>query len=66
MRKVSVRQSKQEPGSGDQDRLVALVATGLQRLLQKQDLERGVDFRADESVTTTCPGDGAREDERAS
>jgi len=55
VRKVILQQSKQEPRSGDQDRLVALLATGLERLLQKRALENDVDFVADVSVTTDCP-----------
>jgi hypothetical protein len=63
VRKVSVRQTKQEAEKGDRDRLVSLLATGLQRLLEKEGTAPGdaVDFVANVSVTTDCPATAGRE-----
>ena len=58
MREVIVRQSKPEDPTAASDRLVGLLAAGLQRLLEKERAARDVDFSADESVTTTCPDAG--------
>ena len=62
MRKVIVRQARQ-PEVTDQERLVSLLATGLQRLLEKDGVRapRAVDFGAGQSVTTTCPNGGGEE-----
>ena len=65
LREVVVRLQKFEERSPVQERLITLLATGLERLFEK---ERGVagalDFGADESVTTTCPDDGVGEDRK--
>ncbi|HLF76436.1 MAG TPA: hypothetical protein VJB57_03010 [Dehalococcoidia bacterium] len=58
MREVVVRQGKSDTGAATSERLVSLLAAGLERLVQKQRVFRDVDFRADESVTTTCPNAG--------
>lgn len=62
MRKVVLRQGKS--GSSDNERLVSLLATGLERFFEKQGqiAPTAVDFGGDESVTTTCPAEGTGED----
>ena len=63
MRKVQVRRTKEQTEGKDSERLVSLLAAGLDRLLTKH-AQTGevVDFSADESVTTTCPeGAGGEE-----
>ena len=60
MREVVVHWQKPEERDPSQERLVALLAGGLQRLFEQRAVV--VDFGADESVTTTCPDDGAGED----
>jgi len=59
-----VRQSKSDTGTTTNERLVSLLAAGLERLVEKQQVSRDVDFGADESVTTACPDDGAGEDRK--
>ena len=58
MRKVIVHRSKCEEDTVASERLAELLSTGLQRYFERQ---RGVavDLTADESVTTTCPDEGA-------
>ena len=57
MRKVVVHQAKPDHESATDERLVSLLVTGLQRLLDKEGVSSpaNVDFRAEPSVTTTCP-----------
>jgi hypothetical protein len=62
LREVFIRASSTRDDMQIRDRLVALIATGLQRLLEKERGSSAVDYRADESVTTTCPHTGAGED----
>lgn len=59
LREVIVRWQKTEGHSSTQERFAALLATGLQRLFEQR--AGAVDFGADESVTTTCPDEGAGE-----
>ena len=63
MREVVVHQGKSDTGTAASERLVSLLATGLERLFEKERRKAGaLDFDADESVTTTCPDDGTGED----
>jgi hypothetical protein len=55
MREIVVKPTNKNE---ERQRLVALLATGLERLLTSQ---RVVDFTAGESVTTTCPEAGRKE-----
>ncbi len=61
MREVVVHQSKSDTGTTASERLVSLLAAGLERLLEKQQVARDVDFGAHESVTTSCPKRGREE-----
>ena len=58
MRRVEVRSVKGETTEEAAERLVALLATGLERLLLRPESAPGVDFVANVSVTTDCPGSG--------
>ena len=63
MRKVTVRSSTDSPSTEDADRLLQLLAAGLERLFaQKASGSRVVDFVADVSVTTDCPKAGGSEE----
>jgi len=56
MRKVVVRQSDQTSEPEVEDRLISLLATGLERLFKrKADAANDVDFGGRQSVTTDCP-----------
>ena len=63
MRKVVVRQAKPNVNCAAEQRLVSLLATGLERLLQKERASSAedVDFSGEQSVTTTCPNGGGEE-----
>jgi hypothetical protein len=58
MHEVTVRRESSQQGDYS-ERLIALLATGVQRLLEKRAVT--LDFGADESVTTTCPDAGEEE-----
>ena len=63
MREVIVCQGKPDTETAASERLITLLATGLERLFEKEREHDGaVDFGVDESVTTTCPDDGTGED----
>ncbi len=65
MREVVLRQGKSKTETAVRERLVRLLAIGLERLVEKERREAdAVDFGADESVTTDCPDDGAGEDHK--
>ena len=61
MREVVVRQSKSDTGTATNERLVSLLATGIERLVEKERASQDVDFTAHESVTTTWPDQGEEE-----
>ncbi len=51
-------ENQDDVSRGETQRLTALLSTGLQRYFEKQP-RLTVDLPRDESVTTTCPDDGA-------
>ena len=54
MRRVMVRQTKQLASHDDASRLLVLLASGLQRLFEKDRLAGAVDLSPHLSVTTDC------------
>ena len=54
MRRVMVRQAKQLASHDDASRLLVLLASGLQRLFEKDRLAGAVDLSPHLSVTTDC------------